>query len=239
MTAREETTMNASLWAVSLIVLAFVGCGHAQDKKPATDTKPSATAEKVSINFDDAITGQVPKGFSAAETKGVGTPATWRVEALKDDPNHKNAVKVDTKNKESVFNLLMSDTAYSADLELSAAVKAGTGEDDQGGGVLWRATDADNYYFTRWNPLEKNIRLYKVEKGVRTTLKSADVEVDPKAWHTIAVTHRGGAIVVKLDDKVFLEAEDTTFKDAGKVGFWTKADASSWFDDLIIAPAKK
>ena len=231
--------MNASLWAVSLVVLTFVGCGQAQDKKPGTETKPSASAEKVSINFDEAMTGQVPKGFTAAETKGVGNPATWRVEALKDDAKHKNAVKVDTKNKESVFNLLMSDTAYAADLELSAAIKAGSGEDDQGGGLIWRAQGPEDYYVTRWNPLEKNIRLYKVEKGVRTTLKSAEVDVDAKGWHTITVTHRGGAMTVKLDDKVVLEAEDAAFKDAGKVGFWTKADASSWFDDLMITPLKK
>ena len=60
MTAREETIMKASLWAVSLVVLAFVGCGHAQDKKPAVETKPSVSTDKVSINFDDAMTGQVP-----------------------------------------------------------------------------------------------------------------------------------------------------------------------------------
>jgi hypothetical protein len=224
---------------VLLVPLVLNASVRAQETKPAVATRPSTLSFGVKFNFDDALTGQVPKGFVPAETKSVGTPATWRVEALKDDPVHKNAVKVDTKNKEGVFNLLMSETAYSPDLDVSVAIKAATGEDDQGGGLIWRAKDADNYYITRWNPLEKNIRLYKVEKGVRTTLKSAEVDVDAKGWHTITVIHRGGAMTVKLDEKVVLEAEDATFKDGGKVGFWTKADASSWFDDLTIAPAKK
>jgi hypothetical protein len=181
----------------------------------------------------------VPKGWTVAETKSDGTPATWRIEALKDDAQHKNAVKVDSKNKEAVFNILMTEASHAADLDLSVALKAGTGEDDRGGGLIWRAKDADNYYITRWNPLEKNLRLYKVEGGARTQLKSADFEADPKGWHTIAVSHVGKKITVRFDDKVVLEAEDETFKERGKVGLWTKADASTWFDDVVIAPAKK
>ena len=28
--------------------------------------------------------------------------------------------------------------------------------------------------------------------------------------------------------------KDDTFKDAGKVGLWTKADAQTYFDDLVV-----
>jgi hypothetical protein len=224
---------------VLIFTLSGFACGQKPpEPKPAPETRK--TDEKVTYTFDDAMTGLVPKGWTVAETKSDGAPATWRVEAMKEDAAHKNAVKVDSKNKEAVFNLLMTEASHPADLDYSVAVKAGTGEDDRGGGVLWRAKDADNYYITRWNPLEKNIRLYRVEAGARTTLKSADgIEADAKTWHSIAVSHRGKKITVKFDDKIVLEAEDEALKDGGKVGLWTKADASSWFDDVVITPAKK
>jgi hypothetical protein len=228
---------NVALLAVLVSALA---CGQEtrRTETRAAETKKAGVPAKQTFNFDDQITGSVPKGWVTAETAAAGTPATWRVEELKGDA-HKNAVKVDTKNKEGTVNLLMTSGPYAGDLDFSAAIKAGTGEDDQGGGLLWRAKDADNYYLTRWNPLETNIRLYRVVKGVRTTLKSLDgLDADAKAWHTIAVSNWGPKITVKFDDKVVLEAEDTTFLYAGRLGFWTKADASSWFDDAVISWAK-
>ncbi len=94
--------------------------------------------------------------------------------------------------------------------------------------------DKNNYYITRWNPLETNLRLYHVLNGKRTQLKSVDIETDAAAWHTIHVKARGNKIVVSFDGKPLIETEDTTFANAGKIGLWTKADASTAFDDLKI-----
>ncbi len=44
----------------------------------------------------------------------------------------------------------------------------------------------------------------------------------------------GPKITCYLDGKPLLEAEDSTFTDAGVVGLWTKADAQSYFDDLTV-----
>jgi hypothetical protein len=53
-------------------------------------------------------------------------------------------------------------------------------------------------------------------------------------WHEIEATMAGAKGVVEFDGKKVLEFEDPTFKDAGKVGLWTKSDASSSFDDFSI-----
>jgi hypothetical protein len=218
------------VWVTAFSLFASGGALVAQETKKGDDKDK----EKAVFKFDDATVGETPKGFTVAETKGGGTPATWKVEAMKDDSKAKHAVRVETKNKEAVFNLLLSDKSYAADLEVSVKVKSDTGEDDRGGGLLWRAKDADNYYTTRWNPLEKNIRLYKVEGGKRTMLKSMEIEADAKTWHELEVEHKADRIKVSFDGKEVLVAEDATFKDGGKVGLWTKADASTWFDDLEI-----
>jgi hypothetical protein len=44
----------------------------------------------------------------------------------------------------------------------------------------------------------------------------------------------GDHIECYYDGKKYLEAKDTTFPEAGKIGLWSKADAQSQFDDLTL-----
>ena len=39
--------------------------------------------------------------------------------------------------------------------------------------------------------------------------------------------------IVTFDGKKAIEWDDTKFKDAGKIGLWTKADSVTLFDDLV------
>ncbi len=105
---------------------------------------------------------------------------------------------------------------------------------DQGGGPIWRVKDQNNYYIARWNPLENNFRVYYVKDGKRVQLDSADVDVSASEWHTIRIEHNGDQITGFLDGKELLEVTDSAFPEGGGVGLWTKADAASFFDDLVI-----
>ncbi|MCA8978358.1 MAG: hypothetical protein KDC98_26755 [Planctomycetes bacterium] len=184
------------------------------------------------ISFEADAIGAVPQGFGIAETNGIGHTASWRVEngVDPDDPGH--VVGVDTANSGSTYNLLLSAADFPADCALSVYLLPCSGDEDQGGGLLWRARDADNYYVARWNPLEDNVRLYTVIGGERTMLASADVEAAPRVWHRLAVTMRGDAITVAFDGKTLIQHRDTTFSAAGRVGLWTKADAATRFDRI-------
>ena len=84
------------------------------------------------------------------------------------------------------------------------------------------------------NPLEDNFRLYKVVNGKRSELASSDIAVAEGKWHTIRIVHKGEQIKCYLNGKLHLEAKDATFKDAGKIGLWTKANAQTYFDDIVI-----
>ena len=100
-----------------------------------------------------------------------------------------------------------------------------------GGGLIWRATDDRNYYLTRANPLEQNIRIYRVIKGVRHLLLNFDQTIDVKQWHQLRVIQHGCRIQVFYDRKPVFDLCDRTFKD-GTIGLWTKSDAVTYFDDL-------
>lgn len=194
-----------------------------------------APAQELRRCFEQDAVGSPPRKFHVAETGGSGRPAAWRVETA-ETTDGEHVITLDTKNGGDVFNLLLSDDPHAADLVLTVSLRARTGNEDQGGGLVWRARDADNYYVARWNPLEDNVRLYKVENGNRAMLASADARVDANAWHRLSITMRGAAISVRLDGKECMHWQDTTFANGGKIGLWTKADAATHFDLLEVQP---
>jgi hypothetical protein len=189
-------------------------------------------------DFEDAKAGELPKGWSAAKT-GSGPGSAWKV--LEDSSAPKGAqvlAQTSPDGPNPLFNLCVADDTSYTDVDLSVAFKAVEGKKDQGGGPVWRYKDANNYYIARMNPLEDNFRVYKVVAGKRTQLGTADVEAGAGKWHTLRVVQKGNHIQCYLNGKLHLDVKDDTFKDAGKIGLWTKADAVTSFDDLSVAVPK-
>jgi hypothetical protein len=82
-----------------------------------------------------------------------------------------------------------------------------------------------------------------VEKGKRTDLplmgKGRTYGVDvPKLgndWNNMKLIVEDDIFTIFLNGKELFKVQDSTFPDAGKVGFWTKADAVTYFDDFVIS----
>ena len=74
--------------------------------------------------------------------------------------------------------------------------------------------------------------IYYTINGRRTEKKRANTKVASNQWHTLRVDFDGNHFIVTFDGKKALEWEDSTFKDAGKVGVWTKADSVTAFDNF-------
>jgi hypothetical protein len=172
--------------------------------------------------FDDEKAGQIARGFT-------GEVGVWKVVASEKG----NALAQSAKNANSVFNITLAGDTDAKDVDLSVRMKAVAGETDQGGGLVWRAKDAKNYYLARYNPLEDNFRLYKVANGKRTLIQNADIS-HSDGWHTLRVTMVGDAMTCYYDGKKSVEGKDSTLTGAGKIGLWSKADAQTQFDDLTL-----
>lgn len=191
---------------------------------PAVSPPAGGGGEPTNFAFDTAQAG----GLDPAFTSEVGE---WKLEEMSGD----GRVFVQrARNANPVFNVALATEPRATDVELSVRLRAISGEDDQGGGLVWRAADAKNYYIARWNPLEDNLRVYQIKDGKRTQIQSADVETDAKAWHTLRITMKGDHIEGYLDEKKLLDAHDQTFTAGGRVGLWTKADAVTTFDDMQV-----
>lgn len=188
------------------------------------------------FNFDDDTINQLPDGWKAESTNPKGEVAAWMVKkdtAAASKPNH--LALIDTKkNSGSAYNICWTDRLQMKNGMIEVKVKAETGKEDQGGGPIWRVQDKDNYYIARWNPLEDNFRLYYVKQGKRVQLDSAETKADPTKWHTIRIEQQDDQIVCYFDGEKLMKVQDTAFSNAGGVGVWTKADAASSFDDLIV-----
>ena len=188
----------------------------------------AADGDKRIWNFDDDKPGEVAADFS--EEAGQ-----WRVV----EADGGKVLAQQAKNPDDTFNVCLAKDSDAKDLGVQVRFKAVAGELDQGGGVVWRAKDAKNYYIARYNPLEDNFRLYKVVAGKRTQLATADIK-HTGGWHMLRVTMRGEQIQCFYDGKKYLEVQDATFAEAGKIGLWSKADAQTYFDDLtlVVPPAQ-
>ena len=191
------------------------------------------------ITFDRKDLGKLPAGWKAAQT-GEGKGSLWKVLADDTAPSKSGCVLAQTASGPSrMFNLCVLQKSKFASGELRVRLKAVKGKKDQGGGLLWRYQDASNYYVARFNPLEDNFRVYKVVKGKRIQLGTREnLTIPAGKWFAVTVRHTGNRIVCLLDGKAYLDVKDDTFAGAGKVGLWTKADAVSSFDELVIAAGK-
>ena len=189
-------------------------------------------------NFDREQPGTLPSEFSIG-TLFDGRPAgDWQ--ALATDraksPPHVLA-QLMAKGAEHAYKVALIKEVMAADLDFEVSFLPIQGQADMGGGLIWRATDDRNYYLTRANPLEQNIRVYRVEKGVRHLLQNFDQTIDVRQWHTLRVTHLGCRVNIFYDDKQVFDLCDKTFHD-GMIGLWTKSDAVTYFDDLRLQHLK-
>jgi len=186
------------------------------------------------VNFDDLKTGPPPPGWTATKT-GKGDPK-WEVVADDSAPSKPNVLK---QSGEATYPVCIKDDTSLKDGFVEVKFKPVSGKADQAGGVIWRCKDADNYYIARANTLEDNVTIYYTLKGRRVEKKRSNTKVASNKWHTLRVDFKDNYFVVTFDGKKAFGWKDETFKDAGKVGLWTKADSTTLFDDFSYGAEAK
>ncbi len=197
-----------------------------------------ATAEETATrwSFDADKADAPPAGFTFGRT-GKGATGVWVVKADQGAPSGANVLaQTDGDDTDYRFPVAIADAPSLADLRLSVKCKPVSGKVDQACGLIFRAVDADNYYLARANALENSVNFYRVVKGRRTQLAGWHGKVKGGVWHDLRIDAKGAHVDVYYEGKKVIDAQDTTFQNAGRVGVWTKADSVTYFDDLTVAP---
>lgn len=202
-------------------------------------------AEKF-FDFGETAPGKVPAGFRATLT-GKGKPSEWKV--LLDDvpaelapltPNAPRSVKravvaqLSRDPADERFPHLIYEEERFNDFTLTTRFKTVAGVVEQMAGVVFRWQNESNYYVVRASSPGNNVRFYKFVDGVRSDPIGPSLPVPAETWHELAVRCEGNKIRVSLNGKsVMPELMDYSFAQ-GKIGFWTKSDAVSYFLDAKI-----
>ena len=187
----------------------------------------AVAAQAQTVNFDNAAAGTTPAGWTATKT-GSGNEK-WTVEKDDTAASKPNVLK---QSGAATYPVCFKNDTNLKDGFVEVKFKPISGKEDQAGGVVWRLKDADNYYVARANALEDNVTIYDTVNGRRTERKRTNTKVATNQWHTLRVDFQGNHFTVTFDGKKAIEWDDEKFKDAGKVGVWTKADSVTLFDDF-------
>jgi hypothetical protein len=190
-------------------------------------TLVAAVSSADTVNFDNVNIGAAPPGWTATQT-GSGS-AKWSVEKDDSAPSKPNVLK---QSGQATFPVCFKNDTSVKDGFVEVKFKPVAGKEDQAGGVIWRVRDANNYYIARANALEDNVTIYHTINGSRVAFKNINIRVTSGAWHTLRVDFEGNKFTVSFDGKKVIEANDESFKEAGKVGVWTKADSVTLFDNF-------
>ncbi len=168
-----------------------------------------------------------------------GPLSTWEVVQDKTAPSGQKVLAL-TKvnhNSASTFNLCWTDHVSFVDGTIKVMFRPVSGRIDEGGGIMWRVRDRNNYYVARFNPLEDNFRVYCVANGHRMMMNSARVALKA-GWHSMTIVQKGDRYECYLDGKKYLEGTDERFQKGGGVGLWTKSDAVTSFDNFTVEAYK-
>jgi len=215
---------------------------------------------KKTWNFDSELAGTLPKNFIAGTLVDGRSAGKWQVIDMKTSLNlldkldgiDRTRVRKVLKNSQATssphvfaqlknwgyftdFNVVLVGETTTKDFDLKVSFLAIAGRGDMGGGLIWRALDHQNYYIARANPLEQNIRFYRVVNGVRHKLANYNHIISIKAWQTIQVVARGNRFKIFFNEQPVIDISDETFQAGGKIGLWTKADALTYFDNLKLS----
>src|SRR5262249_56543109 len=132
------------------------------------------------VNFDDMKAGAPPPGWTATQT-GSGT-AKWAIEKDDSAQSKPNVLK---QSGQATFPVCFKNDTNIKDGFVEVKFKPISGTQDQGGGVIWRVRDANNYYVSSANALEDKVTIYHTVNGPRGAFKNFNTKISSPAWHTL------------------------------------------------------
>jgi hypothetical protein len=206
----------------------------------------SVSGAEIKIDFSDLSAGSSPTDFHNA-LAGGGQPGDWKILMDEVPPQFapltdkalvvtKRAVLAQTSQNptDERFPMFIYDGETFKDFQFTTRFKIVGGTVEQMAGVVFRFQNASNFYVVRASALGHNVRFYKVVDGIRSDPIGPQLDITTNVWHIFWIGCQGNQITFRFDGQLLMPPlEDNTFA-AGKIGFWTKSDAVSYFSDPVI-----
>jgi hypothetical protein len=188
-------------------------------------------------NFDGETPGQPPAGFSAGTT-GEGPAGQWSVEPDAQAPTapHRLTQGQSSPNKEGLQILLADGVTYDyVDLSVRLRPAGDRPQTTGGGGVIFRAKDARNFYAAIADLATNSLDLIRVVDGQVTVITHEPIKPKAGPWHLLRVLHNTilskDLIEVAFDGKIVYSTWDKA-QFGGQIGLVTRGDAAIGFDNF-------
>jgi len=231
-----QFTMVRTVMLIAVFLTTAVSGGIQAKGLNSKHTKAMKEKENILLNFENVPVGKLPAEWMADATRLRGPMETWQVISDRSAPSGSHVLGMTSPNHRfgGTFNICWTHSISFMDGEITVRFKALKGRGDQGGGIMWRVRDRNNYYVARFNPLEDNFCVYSVIQGVRRILGSATIKLPAGKWHTMKIVQKGSHFEGYLNGKKLLQGNWSKVNASGGVGMWTKADAVTSFDDFSV-----
>lgn len=191
------------------------------------------------IDFSQYPLDKTPAGFRSL-LSGRGQPGDWRVildPSAESGPTNAPAkvlAQLSQDGTDERFPILVFDEQSYGDFTLTTRFKLVDGIFEQMAGVAFRIQDTNNYYYVRASSLGNTFRFIKLVNGQRLTTVGPSLEIPRGRWHELKIECKGNRIACLLNGKDLIPPLNDNSFTAGKIGFWTKSDAVSYFGQTKI-----
>src|SRR5258706_10776816 len=202
----------------------------------------AAGAER-KFDFSQLPDNQTPPGFRST-VSGLGKAGDWKVVMEEVPPLlapltpqapvlSKRAVlaQLAQDSTDEHFPMLIFEGETFDDFTLTTRFKTVSGTAERMAGIAFRIQNETNYYVLRASSLGNTFRWYKVVNGARGLVVGPEVKIPSGVWQEMTISCEGNKINCFLNgQQVIPTITDTSFN-RGKIGFWTKSDSVSYFQD--------
>ena len=238
--------MQRALLAITLLALAPVLAGCADDAATPTPSSPTATS-------DPTPTATTPTGTTgtayetefeeAADANGLPAGWTivsgaWRVETNESAPEGEHVLRQSATDVGEPA-ILATEAGVFDDLEANVRINVLAGEKGQAGGIIFRYEDGQNHYVARYNNAEGAWNLFRTIDGARKKFDGVEgVASTPglNEWWDLHLEVEGGHIVVRSGGAIVIDYTETdpAAPKAGQVGLWVRYDSQTQFDGFEV-----
>ena len=185
------------------------------------------------IAMETMKVGSAPADFDFART-GQGGASQWVVVDDATAASKRAIEQSSTDRTDNRFPLAIYQPVTAKNVEVAIRFKPVAGKVDQAGGIAVRVTSPNDYYLVRANALEDNVRFYRIVKGRREQLATANVKVASGEWHSLGLKAENDRFTVVFNGKTLHSTSDRTLPGPGRVALWTKSDSVTRFDQISI-----
>ncbi|MFM7103510.1 MAG: hypothetical protein ACKO3N_20375 [Verrucomicrobiota bacterium] len=206
---------------------------------------PGRGAERL-LDFQDGVEGRMPPGWESV-LAGQGAAPEWKLvydavpsafQALSEQAPQVNRrgvlAQVSMDPTDERFPVAWWSGERFGDFTARLRLKLVAGKHEQLAGLVFRATDARNFYVARASALGNNVRFYKFVNGERSAPIGPDLPVESGRWHELTVRCEGNRIDISWNGRPAIPTlTDNSFV-VGRIGVLTKSDTVAYFSDLRL-----